>query len=183
MSRIGKQSIKIPAGVKVSAKGNVYNFEGPKGKLSHTVPHGISVKIEGDHMFVNRDDKVEGAAALHGLTRTLLSNCVHGVHTGYSKGLEINGVGYRASVQGQSLNMTLGFSHPVVFTLPAGITAKVDANTKIMVSGADKHLVGAVSAEIRGLKPVEPYQGKGIRYAGEFVRRKAGKAAGAAGAK
>lgn len=183
MSRIGKQSIKIPAGVKVSAKGNVYNFEGPKGKLSHTVPHGISVKIEGDHMFVTRDDKVEGAAALHGLTRTLLSNCVHGVHTGYSKGLEINGVGYRAAVQGQTLNLTLGFSHPVVFTLPTGITAKVDANTKISVSGADKHLVGAVSAEIRGLKPVEPYQGKGIRYAGEFVRRKAGKAAGAAGAK
>jgi large subunit ribosomal protein L6 len=183
MSRIGKQSIKIPAGVKVSAKGNVYNFEGPKGKLSHTVPHGISVKIEGDHMHVTRDDKVEGAAALHGLTRTLLSNCVHGVHAGYTKGLEINGVGYRAAVQGQALNMTLGFSHPVSFTLPAGVTAKVDANTKITISGADKHLVGAVSAEIRGLKPVEPYQGKGIRYAGEFVRRKAGKAAGAAGAK
>lgn len=179
MSRIGKQSIKIPAGVKVTSKDNVYNFEGPKGKLSHSLPRGVKVKIEGDHMMVTRDDEVEGAAALHGLTRTLLSNCVHGVHAGYSKGLEINGVGYRAAVQGQTLNMTLGFSHPVAFTLPTGITAKVDANTKITVSGADKHAVGSVAAEIRGLKPVEPYQGKGIRYAGEFVRRKAGKAAGA----
>ncbi len=183
MSRIGKQSIKIPAGVKVSSKGNVFHFEGPKGKLSHIVPTGVVVKVDGDHMYVTRDENVEGAAALHGLTRTLLANCVHGVHAGYSKGLEINGVGYRAAVQGQSLNMTLGFSHPVVFSLPQGIAAKVDQNTKITVSGADKQLVGIVSAEIRGLRPVEPYQGKGIRYAGEHVIRKAGKAAGAAGAK
>jgi large subunit ribosomal protein L6 len=182
MSRIGKQPIKIPSGVKVNAKGNVFNFEGPKGKLSHTVPHGVSVKIDGDHINVIRDVNVEGSDALYGLTRTLLANCVHGVHTGYTKGLEINGVGYRAAVQGQTLNLTLGFSHPVAYSLPQGITAKVDANTKITVSGADKHLVGSVSAQIRGLKPVEPYQGKGIRYAGEFVRRKAGKAAGAAGA-
>jgi large subunit ribosomal protein L6 len=179
MSRIGKQSIKIPAGVKVSSKENIFNFEGPKGKLSHKVPKGVKIKIEGDHMVVDRDESVEGAAALHGLTRTLLSNCVHGVHSGYSKGLEINGVGYRAAVQGQTLNMTLGFSHPVAFALPVGIAAKVDANTKITISGADKQQVGSVAAEIRGLKPVEPYQGKGIRYAGEFVRRKAGKAAGA----
>jgi large subunit ribosomal protein L6 len=179
MSRIGKQSIKIPAGVKVSSKENVFNFEGPKGKLSHEVPHGIIVKVDGDHMNVTRDENVEGAPALHGLTRTLLANCVHGVSAGYTKGLEINGVGYRAAVQGQTLNLTLGFSHPVVFTLPTGIAAKVDANTKITISGADKHLVGLVSAKIRGLKPVEPYQGKGIRYAGEVVVRKAGKAAGA----
>jgi large subunit ribosomal protein L6 len=183
MSRIGKQHIKIPAGVKVSQKDGVFHFEGPKGKLSHKMPIGVMAKIEGDHIVVTRDDKIEGAAALHGLTRTLLSNCVHGVHTGYTKGLEINGVGYRAAVQGTALNLTLGFSHPVVYQLPAGITAKVDANTKINITGADKHLVGSVSAQIRGLKPVEPYQGKGIRYVGEFVRRKAGKAAGAAGAK
>jgi large subunit ribosomal protein L6 len=183
MSRIGKQSIKIPAGVKISNKGEHYYFEGPKGKLDMVLPNGVKVKIEGDHLYVTRDESVEGAPALHGLTRTLLSNCVHGVHAGYTKGLEINGVGYRAAVQGQTINMTLGFSHPVAFTLPVGITAKVDANTKITISGADKQKVGAVSAEIRGLKPVEPYQGKGIRYAGEFVRRKAGKAAGAAGAK
>lgn len=183
MSRIGKQSIKIPAGVKVTAKGNVYSFEGPKGKLSHKVPAGVTVKIEGDHVYVSRDESVENAAALHGLTRTLLANCVHGVHSGYSKGLEINGVGYRAAVQGQNLNLTLGFSHPVVYAMPVGISAKVDANTKITVSGADKQQVGAVSAQIRGLRPVEPYQGKGIRYAGEVVVRKAGKAAGAAGGK
>lgn len=179
MSRIGKQSIKIPAGVKVSNKDNVFNFEGPKGKLSHTVPNGITLKIDGDHINVIRDDSVEGAPALHGLTRTLVANSVHGVHSGYTKGLEINGVGYRASVQGQTLNLTLGFSHPVVFNLPVGITAKVDANTKITLSGADKKAVGEVAAQVRGLKPVEPYQGKGIRYAGEHVIRKAGKAAGA----
>jgi large subunit ribosomal protein L6 len=179
MSRIGKQSIKIPTGVKVSNKDNVFNFEGPKGKLSHTIPNGITLKIDGDHINVTRDDSVEGAPALHGLTRTLVANSVHGVHTGYTKGLEINGVGYRASVQGQTLNLTLGFSHPVVFNLPVGITAKVDANTKITLSGADKKAVGEVAAQVRGLKPVEPYQGKGIRYAGEHVIRKAGKAAGA----
>jgi len=183
MSRIGKQQIKIPSGVKVVQKESTFNFEGPKGKLSHTLPVGVKAKIEGDHIVVTRDDSVEGAGSLHGLSRTLLANCVHGVHSGYTKGLEINGVGYRAAVQGQMLNLTLGFSHPVNFSLPTGITAKVDANTKISLTGADKQLVGSVAAQIRGLKPVEPYQGKGIRYAGEFVRRKAGKAAGAAGAK
>jgi large subunit ribosomal protein L6 len=183
MSRIGKQQIKIPSGVKVNPKGTEVLFEGPKGKLTHKLIKGITVKIDGDHLIVNRDDSLEGARAMHGLSRTLMNNCVHGVHTGYTKGLEINGVGYRAAVQGTSMNLTLGFSHPVVFQLPAGITAKVDANTKITVTGADKELVGAVAAKIRALKPVEPYQGKGIRYAGEFVRKKAGKAAGAAGAK
>ena len=180
MSRIGKQPIKIPAGVKVNAKGNEVHFEGPKGKLMRVIPKGVSVKMDKDHINVERDDSVEGAPALHGLTRTLLNNCVHGVHAGFSKTLEINGVGFRAAVQGSAVNFTLGFSHPVVFVLPAGITAKVDANTKVTVSGADKELVGTVSAKIRGLRPVEPYQGKGIRYAGEYVRRKAGKAAGAA---
>ena len=179
MSRIGKMPIKIPAGVKVTAKGDVYYFEGPKGKLDRKIPKGISIKIEGDVMNILRDDSVEGAAALHGLTRTLVHNCVHGVHAGFTRGLEINGVGYRAAVQGNLLNMTLGFSHPVVFELPAGIVAKVDQNTKISVTGADKELLGSVAAKIKALKPVEPYQGKGIRYAGEHVRRKAGKAAGA----
>lgn len=179
MSRIGKQPVKIPAGVKVSASGNVLSFEGPKGKLTQKLVPGISIKIEGDHIIVNRDDSVEHASAMHGLMRTLINNCAHGVHTGYSKGLEINGVGYRAAVQGTTLNMTLGFSHPVAFALPQGVAAKVDANTKITISGADKELVGGTAAKIRAIKPVEPYQGKGIRYAGEYVRRKAGKAAGA----
>lgn len=180
MSRIGKQKIKIPSGVKVNAQSSVFNFEGPKGKLSHKLPRGISAKVEGEHIVVSKDSSVEGAGALFGLTRTLLANCVHGVHAGYSKSLEINGVGYRAAVQGQSLNLTVGFSHPVVFVLPQGITGKVDQNTKVTISGADKQLVGSVCAKIKGIKPVEPYQGKGIRYAGEYVRKKAGKAAGAA---
>jgi large subunit ribosomal protein L6 len=183
MSRIGKQQIKIPTGVKVTTKGNLFSFEGPKGKLSQALPNGVNAKIEGDHIIVTRDETIEGAPALHGLIRTLLANCVHGVHVGFTKGLEINGVGYRAAVQGQTLNLTLGFSHPVAYQLPVGIAAKVDANTKISISGADKQIVGSVASQIRLLKPVEPYQGKGIRYAGEFVRRKAGKAAGAAGAK
>lgn len=181
MSRIGKQPIKLPAGVKINVKGIEVHFEGPKGKLMRVLPKGVSVKqADKDHLLVERDDTVENAPALHGLTRTLLANCVHGVHTGFTKNLEINGVGFRAAVQGSAINFTLGFSHPVVFQLPVGITAKVDANTKVSVSGADKELVGSVAAKIRGLRPVEPYQGKGIRYAGEFVRRKAGKAAGAA---
>ena len=183
MSRIGKQPIKIPGGVKVSNKDGVYYFEGPKGKLSHKIPVGVSVKVNGDQIILGKDDKVENSDALFGLTRTLLHNCVSGVHGGFSKNLEINGVGYRAAVQGQTLNLTLGFSHPVVFQLPQGITAKVDQNTKIALAGADKELLGAVAAQVRGLKPVEPYQGKGIRYANEVVKRKAGKAAGAAGAK
>lgn len=183
MSRIGKQPIKIPAGVKVAAKGNDMHFEGPKGKLMRSLPTGISVQLDKDVILVKRDDAVEGAPALHGLVRTLLHNCVHGVHTGFAKTLEINGVGYRAAVQGNAVNFTLGFSHPVVFNLPTGITAKVDANTKVTVSGADKELVGSTAAKMRDLRPVEPYQGKGIRYLGEYVRRKAGKSAGATGAK
>jgi large subunit ribosomal protein L6 len=183
MSRIGKQPVKLPAGVKVALKGTEVHFEGPKGKLVHRLPNGVAVKVDKDVLQVTRDDAVEGAPALHGLTRTLVHNAVHGVAAGFSKTLEINGVGYKAAVQGTVLNMTLGFSHPVNFQLPTGITAKVDANTKVTVSGADKELVGTVAAKIRSIRPVEPYQGKGIRYLGEHVRRKAGKAAGATGAK
>lgn len=181
MSRIGKQPVKILQGVKVQSRDGKVFFEGPKGKLERALPGGVSVKVDGDHIVVSKDAQVEGSGAMFGLARTLLNNCVHGVHTGFSKTLEINGVGYRAAVQGTALNLTLGFSHPVVFQLPQGITAKVDANTKVTVSGADKELVGIVAAKIRDLKPVEPYQGKGIRYAGEYVRRKAGKAAASGG--
>lgn len=177
MSRIGKLPVKIPSGVKVNAQGEVYHFEGPKGKLMRKIPKGVKVALKSDHITIERDDAVENAPSLHGLVRTLINNAVQGVHAGFSKTLEINGVGYRAQVQGSNLNLTLGFSHPVVFQLPQGITAKVDANTKVTVSGADKELVGSVAAKIRALKEVEPYQGKGIRYSGEFVRRKAGKAA------
>lgn len=180
MSRIGKQPIKVPAGVKISHQNGTYSFEGPKGKVSHKVPRGAKVELKDNVLTVTSDDTVEGAEKLWGLTRTILSNCVVGVSQGFSKTLEINGVGYRAQVQGQDINLTLGFSHPIKFTLPKGVTAVVDKNTVLTVSGADKELVGRLCAQIRGLKPVEPYQGKGVRYQGEHVIRKAGKAAGAA---
>ena len=178
MSRIGKQPIKVPSWVKVSVEGNTYKFEGPKGKLARTVPDGVKIDQEGDTITVTPDESVENSRAYWGLVRTLLNNCVQGVNEGFSKTLEINGVGYRAQAQGQVLNLTLGFSHPVAFQLPEGISAKVEKNTVVTISGADKEAVGQVSAEIRGLRPVEPYQGKGIRYQGEYVIRKAGKAAG-----
>lgn len=178
MSRIGNAPVKVPSNVKVSNNGNVYNFEGPNGKLSHEVPAGITVSIEDGVMTFKRDDSMENAAALHGLTRTLMNNCVHGVAEGFSKTLEINGVGYRAQVQGNKINLVLGFSHPVEYPLPEGLSAKVDKNTVLTISGADKQAVGQVAANIRSLRPVEPYQGKGIRYQGEHVIRKAGKAAG-----
>ncbi len=178
MSRIGNTPVKVPSNVKVSNAGDVYNFEGPKGKLSHEIPAGIMVSIADDVMIFKRDDNVENAAALHGLTRTLMNNCVQGVSQGFKKVLEINGVGYRAQVQGNKINLVLGFSHPVEYPLPEGLTAKVDKNTVLTIMGADKQVVGQVAANIRSLRPVEPYQGKGIRYRGEHVIRKAGKAAG-----
>ena len=180
MSRIGKQPIKVPQGVKVSVQGSTFNFEGPKGKNTHTVPIGISAELKDGTILVKRDEKVENSAALWGLNRTLLSNCVQGVAVGFSKTLEINGVGFRAQVAGQEIQFTLGFSHQIKFLLPKGITAAVDKNTVVTLTGADKELVGRLCAQIRSLRPVEPYQGKGIRYQGEHVIRKAGKAAGAA---
>ena len=178
MSRIGKMPIKIPSGVKVNIGNAVVNFEGPKGKISKSIPNGISVKMENGQLLIIKEKKdLVNVDALFGLTRALFYNCVHGVHAGFEKKLEINGVGYRAQVQGSELNLTLGFSHPVNFALPQGITAKVEANTKISLLGADRELVGSVAAQIKSLRPVEPYKGKGIRYQGQHVRRKQGKAA------
>lgn len=179
MSRVGKQPIKIPSGVKVDLKSRQLNVEGPKGKLKHTLPEGVDVKVENGVLIVNRVEAVEKAAALHGLTRTLVHNMVHGVSQGFTRELEVVGVGYRAATKGNVLNLTLGFSHPIDYKLPEGIQAKVDANTKITVSGADKMLVGMVAAKIRSFKQPEPYQGKGIKYADEVIVRKQGKAAGA----
>jgi large subunit ribosomal protein L6 len=180
MSRIGKMPIKIQQGVKVDIKDNVVKVEGPKGKLSHTIPRGVSAKVDNGAIVISRhDDIVPNASALQGLTRTLVNNMVHGAATGFTKELDIVGVGYRAAVKGQVLSMTLGYSHPVDFTLPVGITAKVDANTHVTVSGADKMLVGMVAAKIRSFKEPEPYQGKGIKYTDEHIIRKQGKAAGA----
>lgn len=179
MSRVGKQQIKVPSGVKVEVKNRIINVEGPKGKLKHTLPNGVDTKIESGVLHVVRNDEVEGAPALHGLTRTIIHNMVHGVSQGFSKELEVVGVGYRAATKGNVLNLTLGYSHPIDFKLPEGIQAKVDANTKITISGADRMLVGMVAAKVRSFKKPEPYQGKGIKYANEVIVRKQGKAAGA----
>lgn len=180
MSRVGKVPVKILQGVKVDIKDSLVKVEGPKGKLSYQLPRGVSAKIDGGSVLLSRDEKVgSNASALHGLTRTLVHNMVHGVHTGFSRELDVVGVGYRASVKGNVLSMTLGYSHPVDFELPAGITAKVENNTRIIVSGADKMLVGLVAAKIRSFKEPEPYQGKGIKYVDEHIIRKQGKAAGA----
>ena len=179
MSRVGKQPVKILSGVKVDLKGATLKVEGPKGKLSHEIPAGVTVKVDNGAIVVTRDESAPGAAALHGLTRTLIHNMVHGVHTGFSKELDIVGVGYRAAVKGQVLTLTLGYSHPVEYELPQGISAKVDGNTKVTVTGADKVLIGMVAAKIRSFKEPEPYQGKGVRYTDEHIIRKQGKAAGA----
>lgn len=179
MSRVGKQPVKYATGVKVEVKNGAVRVEGPRGKLSHQLPEGISLKVEQGNVHVVADKLVPNAGALHGLTRTLVHNMVHGVSQGFSRELEIVGVGYRAQTKGNILNLTLGFSHPVDYKLPEGIQAKVDNNTKITVTGADKMLVGLVAAKIRSFKEPEPYQGKGIKYANEVIIRKQGKAAGA----
>lgn len=180
MSRVGKVPVKVLQGVKVDIKDGVVKVEGPKGKLSHKLARGVSAKLENGAILVGREDKiVSNASALQGLTRTLVHNMVHGVHTGFSKELDIVGVGYRASVKGNTLSMTLGYSHAVDYELPAGITAKVENNTHLVVSGFDKILVGMVAAKIRSFREPEPYQGKGIKYSDEHIIRKQGKAAGA----
>jgi large subunit ribosomal protein L6 len=180
MSRVGKVPIKIQAGVKVDIKDDLIKVEGPKGKLSQKIPRGVSVKMENGALTVSRNENiVNNASALQGLTRTLIHNMVHGAHTGFTKELDIVGVGYRASVKGTTLSMTLGYSHPVDYPMPTGIAAKVENNTRIVVSGADKMLVGMVAAKIRSFRKPEPYQGKGIKYVDEHIIRKQGKAAGA----
>ena len=183
MSRIGRLPVAIPAGVTVEiAENNKVTVKGPKGTLERELPTEMSIKLEGEEVVVTRPNDLKKMKSLHGLTRTLINNMVVGVTTGFSKSLEIAGVGYRAAKQGNNINFTLGFSHPVVKEPPAGITFEVPAPNKIVVSGADKEKVGAVAAEIRTLRPPEPYKGKGIRYEGEYVRRKMGKA-GAKGKK
>lgn len=179
MSRVGKQPIKIPSGVKVEVKDSGVRVEGPKGKLNHKLPRGVTAKVESGVVSVTVDAAVLNSGALHGLNRTLLNNMVHGVSHGFTKELDIVGVGYRAQTKGNVLNMTLGFSHPIDYKLPEGVQAKVENNTRIVVSGADKMLVGLVAAKIRSFKEPEPYQGKGIKYVDEVIIRKQGKAAGA----
>lgn len=178
MSRVGKAPIPVPAGVSVSIAGAEVTVTGPKGTLQHRVPERISVRLDGDAVVVVRADDERESRALHGLTRALINNMVVGVNDGYRKDLEIVGVGYRATAKGPGqLELQLGFSHPVSVTAPDGITFEVPSQTAIRVHGIDKQAVGEVAARIRALRKPEPYKGKGIRYAGEYVRRKAGKAA------
>ncbi|MGE4589709.1 MAG: 50S ribosomal protein L6 [Acidaminococcaceae bacterium] len=182
MSRIGKLPITVPANVTVTIENNLVTVKGPKGELNRQINKDMILKLEDGHLTVERPSDDKEHRAMHGLSRTLINNMVIGVTEGFAKALEINGVGYRAAKQGESINFTLGFSHPVVKEPPAGITFEVPAPNKIIVKGANKETVGAVAAEIRTLRPPEPYKGKGIRYEGEVVRRKAGKA-GAKGKK
>ena len=182
MSRIGKMPITVPAGVTVTIDNNYVTVKGPKGKLARQISKNMKLTMDNGVITVERPNDEKENRSLHGLSRTLINNMIVGVTTGFSKTLEIQGVGYRAAKQGNNINFTLGFSHPVVKEPPAGITFEVPAPNKIVVSGANKEQVGAVAADIRTLRPPEPYKGKGIRYEGEHVRRKIGKA-GAKGKK
>lgn len=176
MSRIGKMPIALPQGVQVSIAGQTIVVKGPKGELTLEVREPIKVVQEGEELLVTRPDDEATSKALHGLSRTLIANNVLGVSQGYTKALEIVGTGYRAMAKGSAIELALGLSHPVIIEPPAGITLQVEGNTKILVSGIDKQAVGEVAANIRKLRKPEPYKGKGIRYEGERVRRKAGKA-------
>jgi large subunit ribosomal protein L6 len=183
VSRIGKLPVTIPAGVKIAVDPSAVRVEGPKGKLQAAIPAGVQVTVEGNVAQVTRDNEQRKLRALHGLTRKLIANMAQGVSQGFTRVLDINGVGYRAEVKGQEIHMTLGYSHPVVFPLPPGVTAAVERQIIITLSGADRQLLGEMAAKIRSLRPPEPYKGKGIKYREEFIKRKAGKAVGSAGAK
>ena len=177
MSRIGKKPITIPAGVDVKINGSEVTVKGPKGELKNTFNPDINIAIEGTEIIVTRPTDEKEHRSLHGLTRTLIANMVEGVTNGYTKELEVNGVGYRVQKQGKDLVMNLGYSHQVIMPEVAGITIEVPAPNKIIISGADKQQVGQFAAEVREKRPPEPYKGKGIKYVGEYIRRKEGKAA------
>lgn len=178
MSRIGKKVIVIPAGVNIAVADNQVKVKGPKGELAASYLESVSVQIENNELTVSRVDNVAKNRALHGLTRALINNMVLGVTEGFSKTLDIVGVGYRAEMKGENLLLQIGFSHPIYFMPPAGITLTTPTATQIIISGIDKQLVGAVAAKIRSFRKPEPYKGKGIKYSNEVIRRKAGKTAG-----
>ena len=175
MSRIGKKPVAIPGGVTANIEGDTLTVKGPKGTLTMGLSDLIDYKVEGDEIHVNPANDTKQARSYWGMQRTLVSNLVEGVTEGFTKVLEINGVGYRAQAQGKKLNLQLGFSHPVEYDLPEGITAETPSQTEIVISGMDNQKVGQVSAEIRSFRPPEPYKGKGVRYADERVRRKEAK--------
>ena len=176
MSRVGKIPVKIPEKVKVAVDGTTVRVEGPKGKTAFAFNPCMKVEVQGGEVKVARPDDSRLSRGLHGLTRSLVKNAIQGVTRGYERSLEISGVGFKAELRGKEINFTLGFSHPVVFKLPEGVTAEVDPKqTKVVVRSADKHLLGLTAAKIRSLRPPEPYKGKGVKYAEETIRRKEGK--------
>jgi large subunit ribosomal protein L6 len=177
MSRIGFKPILVPDKVKVTVQGPKINIEGPRGKLAHTLPGGIEAALDGKTLNVKNAGTTRQHKALHGLSRALLANYVQGANEGFQKKLEIQGVGFKAALQGKILNLSLGFSHPINYEVPGDIKVTVTDNTNILVEGADKQKVGAVAADIRAYYPPEPYKGKGVRYAGEQIIRKEGKTA------
>ncbi len=181
MSRVGREPIPIPKGIKVKVEDGLFVAEGPKGKVSERILDLTQVEVGDAEVKVTRAGNSRNERACHGLMRALLANAVSGVHEGFTKVLEINGVGYRAEVQGKAINFALGFSHPIVFPIPEGIEIEVDKTNTITVRGAQKQQVGQVAAEIRALRKPEPYKGKGIKYADEVIRRKVGKAGAGSG--
>lgn len=178
MSRIGKYPVNIDDKVQVTVAGNAVTVKGAKSSLKYVLDSRVSAKVADKKVVLTRIDDSKESKSLHGLYKVLIQNAVTGLTTGFTKTLELHGVGYRANVQGKKLELSLGYSHPIFFDIPEGIEIKVDKQTTIIVNGADKSLVGQVSAKIRGFRPPEPYLGKGVRYAGEHIRRKAGKSAG-----
>ena len=175
MSRIGKKPLPLPKGVTISPKNGIVGVKGPKGELSRAIPSGVSLKIDSTKVVVERADDSRENRARHGLMRAHLANMVKGVTDGWTRELEINGVGYRAEVAGDTVTMALGYSHPVVFKLPKGVGAKVDKN-RIILSSADRDLLGQTAAKVRELRPPEPYKGKGVKYVEEVIKKKVGKA-------
>ncbi len=175
MSRVGKQPINVPSGIELKISGTLVSAKGPKGSLDVKLPPLTKVTLDGSVIRVERLDESSTGRAMHGLARSIVNNLVEGVSKGYQKRLEIQGVGFKASVQGNSVNLMLGFSHPILYALPVGVQVVVEDNTKLTIAGASKEAVGRVAAEIRSYYPPEPYKGKGVRYAGEKVVRKEGK--------
>jgi len=179
MSRIGRKPVSIPQGVKIQIEGGTVRAEGPKGKLMQPVPAGLSAKLENDQLLISRSGDDRKMRALHGLARALVANMVTGVKDGFERKLDIVGIGYRAQLQGRVIQLALGYSHPVIFPLPEGITAEIDRQVSITLRGADKALLGQTAAKLRSLREPDPYKGKGIKYSDEVIRRKVGKKAGA----
>jgi len=175
MSRIGRMPIALPKEVKVASDPSRVEVKGPKGLLVHPLPQGISVTVDGEKIFVHRSNDQRTSKALHGMTRSLIANMVTGVTQGFEKKLEIIGVGFRADLQGDALKLTLGYSHPILYPVPKGIRVEIDKQTLLTVKGIDKQQVGIIAAQLRSIKPPEPYKGKGIRYLGERIRKKVGK--------